>query len=103
MNFKIGVELVGLAGEQRFELLLGDFLFQSLERVLGLGNDRVVILGFAKLDQPGLVFKLALDLADASELVFERGALLHQLLSFLRIVPQIGVLGERVQLGKTRG
>jgi hypothetical protein len=46
--------------------------------------------------------KLALDLADAVERILQRGALLHQLLRLLRIVPEIGIFRELVQLGESR-
>ena len=51
---------------------------------------------------PTLVVELALDPADGAELVLERGALLHQLLGALRIVPEIGIFGELVQFGQAR-
>ena len=49
-----------------------------------------------------IVVELALDLADAFERILERGALLHQRWAFWRIVPEIGVFGELVQLGEAR-
>ena len=36
------------------------------------------------------------------ERILERGSLLHQLLGLLRIVPEVGVFGELVQLRETR-
>ena len=103
MDFEIGVELVRFASEQRFKLLTGDVFLERLQRILGFGDDRFVALRFAELDHADLVFQLAIDLADASELTLERGPLLHQLLGFLRIVPEIGVFSEIVQFGETRG
>ena len=38
--------------------------------------------------------------ADAVERVHQRGAILHQLLGLLGIVPEIGIFRERVQLGQ---
>ncbi len=35
------------------------------------------------------------------ELVFERGALVHQALGALRVVPEIGIFGVLVQFGET--
>ena len=49
-----------------------------------------------------IVLELALDLADAGQRILQRGALLHQLLGLLGIVPEIGVFGELVQLGQPR-
>ena len=39
MDFEIGVDCVGLARQQRFQLAPRDLLLQLLERVLGLGDD----------------------------------------------------------------
>ena len=49
-----------------------------------------------------MVVELALDLADALKRILQRGALLHQLLRLLRIVPEIGIFGELVQLREAR-
>ena len=101
MDFKIGIESVGLAAQKRLELLTRDVLLQRLQRALGFGDNGLVVLSFAKLDQADLIFQFARDLADARELTLERGPLLHQLLGLLRIVPEIGILGEVVQFGET--
>ena len=58
----------------------------------------LILLGLAELDHGELVVELALDAADRGELVLERGALLHHALGALLVVPEIGVLGLRVQL-----
>ena len=50
MDFEIGVEAVGLAGQQRFELAARDFLLQRLQRGLGFGDDALIVLGFAEFD-----------------------------------------------------
>ena len=68
--------------------------------VFGLGDDRLVVLGLAELDQRDLIVELLLDAGERGELVVERGALLHQPAGALRIVPEIGVFGLLVQLGK---
>ena len=100
MHFEIGIEPVGLARQQRFQLAARDFLLQGLQRVLGLGHDAFIVLGLAELDHLDIVVELALDLADALERILQRGALLHQLLGLLGIVPEIGIFGELVQLGE---
>ena len=66
MHFEIGIEAVGLARQQRFELAARDFLLQGLQRGLGFGHDAVIVLGLAELDHPDIVLELALDLADAA-------------------------------------
>ena len=75
---------------------------QRLERGLGLGDDARVVLGLAQPDQLDVVGEVLLDAAERRELVVERGALLHQALRLLRVVPELWILGELVQLGKTR-
>ena len=102
MNLEIGIESVGLAAEQRLELAARDFLLQRFQRGLGFGHDAFVVLGFAEFDHADIVFELALDLADASQRILQRGSLLHQLLGLLGIVPEIGIFGELVQLGQAR-
>lgn len=74
--------------------------FQFLQRVLGLGDDTGVVLLLAERDHVDVVRKVALDLADAGKQILQRGALLHQLLGLLGIVPEIGVFSELVQLSQ---
>ena len=102
MDFEIGIELVGFARQQRFQLAPRDLAFQVLQRLFGVGNDTGIVLGLAELDHADIVLELALDLADARQRILQRGALLHQLLSFLGIVPEIGIFGELVQLSQPR-
>ena len=73
-----------------------------LERLFGLGDDLLILLGLAELDQHELIVELALDAADGGELVLERGALLHHALGARGVVPEVGVFGELVQLGEAR-
>ena len=103
MNLKVGIEAIGLARQQRFKFAARDFLLQLFQRGLGFSHDTGIVLGFAELDHADIVFKLALDLADAGQRILQRGALLHQLLCLLWIVPEIGVFGELVQLRQPRG
>ena len=102
MHFQEGVDGIGLAGQQGLELAPRGFALQLLERGLRIGDDRLILLGLAELDQRDLVVQLLLDPADRLELIVERVALLHDLGGALRIVPQAGVFGELVQLGQTR-
>ena len=100
MDLEEGVEAVGLAREQRFELAPRDLGLEAAQHALGVGDHRGVVLGVAELDQGHLVIDLALDAADRREAVLERGALLHQAARLLRVVPEVGVLGDVVQLGE---
>ena len=102
MHLEVGVEAIGFPRQQRLQFAARDFLFQIFQRGLGLGNDALIVLGFAELDHADIILELALDLADAVERILQRGALLHQLLRLLRIVPEIGIFRELVQLRQTR-
>ena len=79
MHFEIAVVGIGLAGKQRLKLLPRRLILQFLERGFGFGDDGLIFLRLAEFDQPELVIELALDPADAVELIFQRGALLHHL------------------------
>jgi hypothetical protein len=100
MYFEIGIEAVGFAAEQGFELAARDFLLEGFQRGLGLGHDAFIALGLAEFDHADIVLELTLDLADAVKRILQRGPLLHQFLRLLGIVPEVGVLCELVQLGK---
>jgi hypothetical protein len=102
VDFEIGVEAVGFAAEQRFELAAGDFLLQTFQRGLGFRHHAFIPLGLAEFDHPDIVLELALDLADPLKRILQRGPLLHQLLRLLRIVPEIGIFSELVQLREAR-
>jgi hypothetical protein len=47
-----------------------------------------------------MVVEFLLDAADGRELAFERRALLHHALRALLVVPEIGIFGELIELGK---
>ena len=102
MHFEIGIETIGLARQQRLELAPRHFLLEGLQRGFSLGDDARIALGFAELDHADVVFELLLDLADARERILQRGALLHQFLGFLGIVPEVGIFCELVQLSEAR-
>ena len=65
MDFEIGVVGVGLARQQRLELAARDFVLAAFfSAALGLGDDRLIVLGLAELDHADVVVELALDPAD---------------------------------------
>ena len=103
MDLEIAIVGVGLARQQAFELAPRRLGAQSLERRLGLGDDAGFALGFAELDQLDRLVDLALDPPVAADRLVEPGALTQQLLRTLGIVPQVLILGLRVQLGETAG
>ena len=93
MDLEIGVVRIGLARKQRLELAPRHLGLELLERLFGVGDGLLVLLGLAELDHGELVVELLLDAADGAELVLERGALLHHALRALLVVPEIGVFG----------
>ena len=103
MDLEIAVVGVGFAGQQVFELASGRLGAQPLERRLGLGYDSGLALGLAELDQLERVGDLALDPPVAADRLVEPGAFTQQPLRARRIVPQVLILGLRVQLGETAG
>jgi hypothetical protein len=101
MHFEIAVVGVGLAGEQAFQLAPGRLRAQPLERRFGVGDDGVVALGLAELDQLELLADLAFDAPITVDRLVEPGALAQQLLGRGGIIPQVGVFDLCVQLSET--
>ena len=102
MDLEVAIVGVGLAGKQRLEFAARDLGLELAQRGFGFGDDLLILLGFAELDQRHLVVELLLDAGERVELIVERGALLHQPARALLVVPEIGVFGLPVQLGKPR-
>jgi hypothetical protein len=100
MHFKISIVGIGLAGEQRLEFAARDLVLELAQRRFRLADDFLIALGFAELDHGNLVVELLLDAGNGGKLILERSALLHQPAGAGRIVPEIGVFGLLVQLGK---
>jgi hypothetical protein len=98
MNFKEAVVGVGLAGKKRLDFQLCDLGFQPLDLGFSVLNDRVVALHFAKLDQFDRVGDGLLEAFDGGNAGFKVLPLAHHGLRLLRIVPQVRILGARVQL-----
>ena len=103
MDLEIAVVGVGLAGKQTFELASRGLGAQPLERRLGLDDDTGFALGLAELDQLDRLVDLALDPPVAADRLVEPGAFTQQPLRARGIVPQVLILGLRVQLGETAG
>jgi len=98
MDFEIAIIGIGLAREQALELALGNLDPQLLEIGLGFGNDALVALGIAELDEAELIVELALDPAVAVDGVVQLVALAQRRLRGFRLVPELRVLGLGVQL-----
>ena len=103
MDLEIAVVGVGLAGQQAFELAPRRLGAQPLQRRLGFGDDAGFALGLAQLDQLERLVDLTLDPTVTADRLVEPGPLTQQLLRTLGIVPQVLILGLRVQLGETAG
>ena len=71
-----------------------------MQRRLGLGDDRLIALGLAELDQAGIVLDRLLEIAHQLDAAFEILALAHDVLRLLRIVPQSRIFGPGVQFGE---
>jgi len=97
MDFDIGVVAVGLAREQGLDLTSFGLRLQRLEQVDALFLGLRVALGLAELDQRHGVVEFALELRHQAELFLKLGALAHDLLRGLGVVPEIGVFDPRVQ------
>ena len=98
MDLEIAVIGIGLAREQALELALGDLGAQLLEIGLGLGNDTLIALRLAELDEAELIVELALDPAVTADGVVELIALAQRRLRGLGLVPELRILGLGVQL-----
>ena len=93
VDLEIGIVGVGLARQQRLELAPRHLGLELLERLFGVGDGLLVLLGLPQIDHGELVVQLLLDAADGAELILERGALLHQALRPLLVVPERGLFG----------
>ena len=99
---KIGIVVVGLAREQRFEFAASNLGLEPAQGRFRFGDDVLIAFGLAEFDQGHLVVEVLLDACNGAELIVERGALLHHAAGALRIVPEVRVFGLPVQLGKPR-
>ncbi len=93
MHFEIAIVVIGFARQQGFELAARHLGLELAQRGFRLGDDLLILLRLAELDQHHLIVKLLLDAAERAEIVVERGALLHDAAGALRIVPQRRIFG----------
>ena len=97
MDFEIGVVGVRLARQHRFQPQLFGALGERFDGLLGVGDHGRVVFGFGEFDQARRVGELVFERAHGGHGVVQPLALAHQLLGFLRIVPDRRVFGARVQ------
>ena len=101
MDLDVGVVRIGLAGEQGLDLPPLGLGLHLADRRLALGDGGFVVLGLAELDQGRAASsRSCFQSPDGRDPLVERGALAHDGLRRLGIVPEVGVLGAGVQLGE---
>ena len=101
MDFDISVVAIGFARQQRLELAALAFGLQAFEKIDAFLFGRRIAFHFAEFDQRHRVVEIALDFGERADAVFQHGALAHEFLRGLGIVPEVGVFGFGVQFGKT--
>ena len=94
------VVAVGLAGQQRLELEAGEPVPERRQRRLGLGGAVGVVLLLGELGERQAVLELVLEPVLALDRAGQAGALAHQRLGALGLVPELGLLDLGVQLLK---
>ena len=100
MDFEIGVVGVGLAREQRFDLPALRLSLEGLQQGEPLFLGCRIGFGFAELDEGHRVFELAFETGEGNEPLLQLGAFAHYFLRGLRVVPEIWVLGFRIEFGE---
>jgi hypothetical protein len=100
VDLDVGVVRIGLARQKRLDLSPGRLGLDGADGGLALGDRACVILGLAKLDQRGGVVQVLLQALDRGDSVLKFVALAHDVLRGVGVVPEFGVLGLGVQLGK---
>ena len=98
VDLEVGVVGVGLAREQRLDLPARHLRGEPRDLRLGIGDDPLVALRLAELDQAEIVGKLALGRPHRRDRGVEVLALAHDALRVLRVVPEIRILDAGVQL-----
>ena len=98
MDLDIGVEAIGFAGQEGLDLAARSFLLDGANAILAFQNGILVAFHLAELDQRDGIVQMLRELPDRSHGLFEGAAFTHDLLRRLRIVPEVGVLGSRIQL-----
>ena len=100
MDFEVGVEAVGFARQQRFDLAALDLRKQRLQCLPALFDRRGVAFGIAELDQRHDVIEFLLDLLVALDRTVQRLALAHYLLRARGIVPQRGIFRLTIEIAE---
>src|SRR5690606_8844493 len=94
----IGIVRVSLARKKRLDLPRRDLAPQGADGCFCLLDDRLVALFLAQLDQLDIIVKSSRKPVDRIDVFFEGLAFAHELLGLLRIVPQLTILGTRIEV-----
>jgi len=100
MHFEIAVVGVRFAGKKALQFAPRSLCAQLFQGRLRVGDDGSLALGLTQLDQLDGFGDLPLDPPVAADRLVEAGTLAQQLLRACRIVPQVRILGLRIQLGE---
>ena len=98
MYFEKTIIAVRLAGQQAFQLEFLGAQLQIAERARCFGKTVLVLFFLGKLRQGQRIFEFTLETAVSGNRLIKAGALLHQRLGGLLVIPKLGILGARVQL-----
>ena len=100
MDLDVCVVAVGLAREQRLDLLATRIRRQLAQRGLAFLDGGLVFFSFAEFDQRDRIVEIALELLKGRDGSVQRLALAHHLLRGLRVVPELGIFSALVELGQ---
>ena len=98
MHLEETIVAVGFARQQALQLELLGADLQLAERALCFLKTLLVLFLLGQLGQVERILELAFEVAVSADRLIEPGALLHDRLGGLLIIPQLGVFGARVQL-----
>ena len=96
MDFDEAIVLVGLAGEQCFELHPTDFFHQVFEACLRFGTHPFLAFGVGQFVELKRVGEAFIDIVIGRDQVFNPRPLAQGFLCFGLVVPQVRVFGLRV-------
>ena len=97
MDLDIGVVLIDLAGEQRLDLPALRLIPEASQLTDALGLGLGVGFRLAELDERDRILELGLETRERSKPFFELGALAHDFLRRLGIVPKVRIFGFGVE------
>ena len=97
MDFEVGVHRVGFTRQQRRHLALTRFAGKLGQRRFAFRNRWRIGFGFAQFNERDGVVKSTLERIEGAKRLIEQRAFAHDFLRGLGIVPEVRILGARVQ------